>query len=149
MKRHLSPVVRHLKGQGGNATTLRCPCCLPLSAVTASLHYLPRCLHSRVTYDKTPNIATWSEHLKICSHVIIVQNVWFKANNTILLVIPPLKAQMTICSKHLRRTWPRRPLSYVYACRQRSGHERTASSALHDTRTVNLALAQCECHTGN
>jgi len=27
------------KGQGGNTTALRCPC-LPLSAITASLHYL-------------------------------------------------------------------------------------------------------------
>jgi len=28
-------------------------------------------------------------------------------------------------------------------CRQKSGHEWTASSPLHDTRTVNLALVQC------
>ena len=48
-------------------------------------------------------------------------------------------------------TWPTTvgPSGYAYACRQRSGHEWTASSALHDTRTVNLALAQCECRTGN
>jgi len=38
------------------------------------------------------------------------------ANNTILFVIPPLKAQMTICSKHFRWSWPPRPLSYAYAC---------------------------------
>jgi len=75
-------------------------------------------------------------------------NVWFKANNTILFVIPPLKAQMTICSKNLRGTWPPRPSNYAYACRRRSGHEWTACSALHDTRTVNLALLQCECRTG-
>jgi len=29
-----------------------------------------------------------------------------------------------------------------------SGHEWTASSSLHDTRTVNLVLVQFECHTG-
>jgi len=29
-------------------------------------------------------------------------------------------------------------------CRQTSGHESTASSPLHDTKTVNL----CECHSG-
>jgi len=45
-------------------------------------------------------------------------------------------------------TWPPRPLSNAYASKQRSGHEWTASSALHDTRTVNLALVQCECCTG-
>jgi len=28
------------------------------------------------------------------------------------------------------------------------GHERTLSSSLHDTGAVNLALVQCECHTG-
>ena len=32
--------------------------------------------------------------------------------------------------------------------RQMSGHEWTVSSSLHDTRTVNLFLVQCECHTG-
>jgi len=31
---------------------------------------------------------------------------------------------------------------------QRSEHEWIASSPLHDTRTVNLAVVQCECHTG-
>jgi len=31
---------------------------------------------------------------------------------------------------------PWAPLVYAYACRQRSGHEWTASSALHDTGTV-------------
>ena len=29
--------------------------CLPLSAVTVSLHYQPRCLRSRATCDKTPD----------------------------------------------------------------------------------------------
>jgi len=33
-------------------------------------------------------------------------------------------------------------------CRQRSGRKWTASSSLHDTRTVNLALVQSECYTG-
>jgi len=32
---------------------VNCITCLPLSAVTGSLHYLPRCLRSRVTGDKT------------------------------------------------------------------------------------------------
>ena len=35
-----------------------------LSAVTVSLHYLPRCLRSTVTGGKTPIAATWSEPLK-------------------------------------------------------------------------------------
>ena len=56
-----APVVPLLKCQRGNVTALRRPC-LPLSAVTVSLHYLPRCLRSTVTCDKTPNIVTWSEH---------------------------------------------------------------------------------------
>jgi len=54
MKRHLYPVVPRLKGQGFNATAFRRPC-LPLSPATVSLHYLPRCLRSRVTYNKTPD----------------------------------------------------------------------------------------------
>ena len=33
-------------------------------------------------------------------------------------------------------------------CRQCSGLEWTASSKVHDTTTVNPALAQCECHIG-
>ena len=31
-------------------------------------------------------------------------------------------------------------------CRQKSGYAWTASSSLHDTRTVKLDLVQCECH---
>jgi len=46
---------------------------LPLSAVTVTLHYLTRCLRSTVTCNKTPTIVTWSEHLKICCHVIVAQ----------------------------------------------------------------------------
>jgi len=41
----------------GNDSVLRRPC-LPLSTVTVSLHYLPRCLRSTVTCGKTPNIVT-------------------------------------------------------------------------------------------
>jgi len=33
-------------------------------------------------------------------------------------------------------------------CRQRRGHEWTASSSLHDTTTMNLTLVQCEFYTG-
>jgi len=50
-------VVPILKGQGGSASALR-RLCLPLSAVTISLHYLPRCLRTKVTCGKTPNIMT-------------------------------------------------------------------------------------------
>jgi len=46
---------------------------LSLSAVTASIHYLPRCLRSTVSCGKTPNIVTWTEHTKICCHVIFTQ----------------------------------------------------------------------------
>jgi len=45
----------------------------PLSAVTVTLHYLPRCLRSTVPCNKTPATATWSEILKICCHVILTQ----------------------------------------------------------------------------
>jgi len=61
-----------LKGHGFSATVLR-RCCLQLSAVTVSLHYLLRCLLSRVTCNKRPNIVTWTENLKICCHVIITR----------------------------------------------------------------------------
>jgi len=46
---------------------------LPLSAVTLSLHYLPRRLHSIVTGGKTPTTVTWSASSKICCHVIVTQ----------------------------------------------------------------------------
>jgi len=69
MKRQVVP---RLKGQGFNATAFRRPC-LPLSAVTVSLPYLPRCLRSRVTCDKTPNIIIWSKNFKICCHVIVTR----------------------------------------------------------------------------
>jgi len=46
---------------------------LLLSAVTVSLHYLPRCLHSIVTCGKTSTTATWSASSKICCHVIVTQ----------------------------------------------------------------------------
>jgi len=36
----------------------------------------------------------------------------------------------------------------THLCRQRRGHEWTASSSLRDTTTVNLSLVQCEFHTG-
>jgi len=63
-------------------------------------------------------------------------------------VKPPLKAEITICSDNFGGHGPLGPPGYAYACRQRSGHEWTASSALHDTRTVNLSLVPCECRTG-
>ena len=47
---------------------------LPLSAVTVSLHYLPRRLHSIVAGGKTPTTVTlWSASSKICCHVIVTQ----------------------------------------------------------------------------
>jgi len=46
---------------------------LPLSAVTLSLLYLPRRLHSIVTCGKTPTTVTGSAFLKICCHVIVTQ----------------------------------------------------------------------------
>jgi len=40
---------------------------------------------------------------------------------------------MTICSKNVAgQASP----GYAYTCRQRRGHEWSASAALHDTRTV-------------
>jgi len=45
----------------------------PISAVTVSLHYLPRCLRSTATCSKTPATVTWSKTLKICSHVIVTR----------------------------------------------------------------------------
>jgi len=55
-KRHIFPFVPLLKGQAGKVSLLRRPC-LPLSAVTVSLHYLPRYLPSTVTCGKT-SVAT-------------------------------------------------------------------------------------------
>ena len=47
---------------------------LLLSAVTVSLHYLPRCLRSTATGGKTHIAATWREPLKnCCCHVIDTQ----------------------------------------------------------------------------
>ena len=46
---------------------------LLLSAVTVSLHCLPRCLRSTVTGGKIPIAATLSELLNICCHVIVTQ----------------------------------------------------------------------------
>jgi len=45
MKKISAPVVPLFKGHWGNVTALHHPC-LPLSAVTVSLHYLLRCLRS-------------------------------------------------------------------------------------------------------
>jgi len=116
-KRH-RPVAPLMNGQGGNIPDLWPPC-LPLSAVTVSLHYLPRCLRSKVTSGKTPTIVTWSEHQKICCLVIVTQQ-------------RPTVEQSARKFRNL-------PLPT---------NERPASSPLHDTRTVKLAQAQCECHTG-
>jgi len=42
------------------------------------------------------------------------QNVWFQANNTILLRKTPLKAKMTIFSKNWREHGPFGPPGYAY-----------------------------------
>jgi len=41
--------------------------------VTASLHYLPRCLRSTVSCSKTPATVIQSKPLQICCHVITTQ----------------------------------------------------------------------------
>jgi len=46
---------------------------LPLSAVTVSLHHLPRCLRSIVTCSKTHTTVTWSASSNIYCHVIVTQ----------------------------------------------------------------------------
>jgi len=46
---------------------------LPLLAVTVWLLYLPRCLRSTITCNKTPTSATTSDLLKISCHVIVTQ----------------------------------------------------------------------------
>jgi len=46
---------------------------LLLSAVTVSLHYLPRCLRWTIAGRKMITAATWSEPLKICCHVVVTQ----------------------------------------------------------------------------
>jgi len=60
--------------------------------------------------------------LKIRYHVIVAQQ----------------RATVEQCDRKFRNVW---------VCRRRSGHEWTASSSLRHTRTVNLVLVQCECHT--
>jgi len=46
---------------------------LPLSAVTVSLHYLPKCQRSIVACGNAHTTVTWSASSKICSHVIVTQ----------------------------------------------------------------------------
>jgi len=41
--------------------------------VTVSLHYLPRCLRSAVSCNKSPATVIQSEPLQICCHVIVTQ----------------------------------------------------------------------------
>ena len=70
------PLLPSFESQEFNTTALRHPC-LPLSAFTASLRYLPGCLRSRVTCDKTPNIVTRSEYWKFflpCCYYTIKTN---------------------------------------------------------------------------
>jgi len=62
-------------------------------------------------------IVTWSEPLKIRSHVIDTE-------------------QRATVERRTRNVW---------VCTRRSWHEWTASSSLHHTRTVNLDLVQCDC----
>jgi len=95
---------------------------LPLSAVTVSLHYLPRQVHSVITSGKTPTTVTWSAPSKICCHAIVTQQ-------------RPIVEQFAPEFRNL-------PLQ------ARSGHEWTASSQLHAIKTANLTLVQCECHIG-
>jgi len=46
---------------------------LPLSACHFSLHYLPRCLRSTISCNKTYATEIQSEPLQICCHVIVTQ----------------------------------------------------------------------------
>jgi len=91
-------------------------------SATVSLHHLSKM--SEVNSHMRKNaltIVTWSEPLKIRCHVIVTQQ----------------RATVEQCARKFRNVW---------VCR-RSGPEWTASSSLHHTRTVNLALVQCDYHT--
>ena len=57
-------------------------------------------------------------------------------------------AMLLLCNKDQQQNNPLATFA-THLCRQRRGHEWTASSSLHDTATVNLTLVQCEFHTGN
>jgi len=95
---------------------------LPLSVVSVSLHYLPRCLHSIVTCGKTPTTIIWSASSKICCHVIVTQQ------RPILEQFAPEFRNLPLQAKE-RILW-------------------TGSSSLHVTKTVNLTLVQCDRHIG-
>ena len=88
---------------------------LPLSAVTVTLHYLPRYLRS-----------TASSNMR--------QNAYY----------PNLKWTMVLLRNNDQQQKNPFPSSAMPWTRQKW----TASSLLHDTSTVKLALVQCECLTG-
>jgi len=91
---------------------------LPLSAVTVSLHYLPRYLRSAASSNKRQN--AYYPNLKWT--MVLLCNKDQQQKN-------PLPSSAT--------PWTRPDIS-----------ELQASYLLHDTSTVNLALVQCECLTG-
>jgi len=92
--------------------------------VTVSLQYLPRCLRSTVSCNKTP--ATVIQYIvNICGFV----------------------ATVLLRNKDRQQTNPLATFT-TRLCRQRKRHEWTASPSLHETVTVNLTLVQCEFHTG-
>jgi len=95
---------------------------LPLSAVTVSLHYLPRCLHSIVRCGKTPTTVTWSASTKICCHVIVTQQ-------------RPLQNNLL-------------PSFATYLCRQGADMSELQAHNCMLSKLVNLTLFQCECHIG-
>jgi len=96
--------------------------------------YLPRCLRSTVICGKTLLPATWREPLKICCHVIAV----------ICCQLPlPCQCCHVIVTKQRSIVEHSLPSFATCLCRQRSGLKWTASSSLHDTRTVNLTLVHC------
>jgi len=91
--------------------------------VTVSLHHLSKMSEVNSYMRKNAlTIVPWSEPLKIRCHVIVTQH----------------RATVEQCARKFRNVW---------VCRRLSGPEWTASSSLHHTRTVNLALVQCEFHT--
>ena len=96
---------------------------LPLSAVTVLLHYLP-------------NISAFDSHMR--------QNAFFRKLKWTL-------EDSLSCNCYAIKTNSRTICSYILQPASAgiwSGHEWTASSSLHDIRTVNLTLVQCECNAG-
>ena len=109
---------------------------------TSYNHWLPQKISAGL-------VATLSRCI-ICQWCLCSTVTWGKAPTTVLTFGDPMPCYcyaIKTNSRTIRLQVPPTPVANCL-CRQINGHEWTATPSLHDTRTVNLALVQCECHTG-